>query len=235
MPVVMSLITAPRRPRPVVPRVLGVAVVAVALLGVPISALAQEEPALEITGRVVGDLTRGSQVTFRITATSPGGFRSLSKVSVQLNLHDIPLEEMRLDLDDNAISVGDGRVLVGTANTIEGSFFQVSGLDVTTTTSGNAVRIDFHASMLQTVPEGATFVLTATDDAGERASVTRVANLPPPPEEGFPWGTVAAAVFAALFAGAFIGNLFASHRRPAVRPSIYSTVQRRLDEERARK
>jgi hypothetical protein len=46
------------------------------------------------------------------------------------------------------------------------------------------------------------------------------------------WGTVAVTVGVALLAGAFVGNLFASKRRPPPRLSVYSTIQRRIAEER---
>jgi hypothetical protein len=44
---------------------------------------------------------------------------------------------------------------------------------------------------------------------------------------------VLALVAAALFIGGFIGNLVASKRRVPTRPSVYATVQRRLEMERA--
>jgi hypothetical protein len=49
------------------------------------------------------------------------------------------------------------------------------------------------------------------------------------------WSTVIAAVVIALFAGGLFGNIFASRRRPPARLSVYSTVQRRLELERAGK
>jgi hypothetical protein len=199
----------------------------------------EEEEPLAMSGRVVGELRKGSRITFRMTATAPGGFRDLSELSVTLLLHGIPLEELTVNLDDNAISASGGqavgRILVGTANVLTGAFFRVSGLDVSTTTSGNTLSLTLHARLLQPVPQGARFGLTALDDFGKEVSVTRAAILPPPPEEGFPWAALGAAVVGALFAGGFLGNLFASRRRAPHGPSIYGAVQRRLEEDRTRR
>jgi len=46
-------------------------------------------------------------------------------------------------------------------------------------------------------------------------------------------GVVLALIAAALFIGGFIGNLVASKRRVPARPSVYATVQHRLEMERA--
>jgi hypothetical protein len=53
-------------------------------------------------------------------------------------------------------------------------------------------------------------------------------------DAGFPWGTIGLAVAAALFIGAFVGNTF-STRRSRARTNVYSTVARRLDEERSKR
>jgi hypothetical protein len=60
--------------------------------------------------------------------------------------------------------------------------------------------------------------------------------LTPPVQakSGFSWGTLGVAILVALFAGGVVGNLFSSRRVPQ-RPSVYGTIQRRLEEERARK
>jgi hypothetical protein len=42
-----------------------------------------------------------------------------------------------------------------------------------------------------------------------------------------------AAIVLVLLVGAFVGNLYASKRRPAPRVSVYDTIRRRLEAERA--
>jgi hypothetical protein len=84
---------------------------------------------------------------------------------------------------------------------------------------------------VKAIPEGARFELSVVDDLGASDEVSR--SLAEPESGGITWETVIALIAAALFAGGFIGNLFASRSRPPVRPSIYDTVQRRLEQERA--
>ncbi len=208
----------------------------------PVAAWGQRvEPKQEliVSGRVVGELTRGSRVTFTMEVSASEGFATLSSLSVILTLHDIELESLVVDLDDNAISAGGGRALIGTANELLGAFFKVSGLDVSTTTAGTRLTTTVRASMLQTVPPGATARsaagTSADDEFGDEASVSRAAKLPPEPEKPFPWGAVIAAVAGALFAGGFVGGMVGHARRPPVRPSVYATVRRRLEEERTKK
>src|SRR2546428_326280 len=66
--------------------------------------------------------------------------------------------------------------------------------------------------------------------AGPPASVLVVAKATGG-RKGFSWGTLATAVVAALFVGSLVGGLFGSKRRPAPRISVYSAVQRRIEEE----
>ncbi|HKI29169.1 MAG TPA: hypothetical protein VKB32_07080, partial [Actinomycetota bacterium] len=88
------------------------------------------------------------------------------------------------------------------------------------------------AHVVKTIPGDARFALGVVDDFGESAEVTR--SLAAPEGGGITWDTVIALIAAALFVGGFIGNLFASkRRRPPVRPSVYDTVQHRLERERA--
>jgi hypothetical protein len=85
---------------------------------------------------------------------------------------------------------------------------------------------------MKTIPGDARFVLGVVDDFGESAEVTR--GLAEPQTGGLTWETVIALIAAALLVGGIIGNLFASkRRRPPIRPSVYDTVQRRLEKERA--
>jgi hypothetical protein len=74
-------------------------------------------------------------------------------------------------------------------------------------------------------------VLSVVDDLGASDEASR--SLAEPESGGITWETVIALIAAALFLGGFIGNLFASKRRPPVRPSVYETVRQRLERERA--
>ena len=74
--------------------------------------------------------------------------------------------------------------------------------------------------------EGATDAPADVDALGE-------ASCAPASGDGITWGTVLTAVFVALVAGGLVGNVFASHRRTPARPSVYGTIQRRIDAERS--
>jgi hypothetical protein len=181
-----------------------------------------------VRGSVAGELTRGSKVTFAVTATHPDGWRALDTVTVTLTLRGALLEALVYEVDDTSITAGEASALVGTGDQATGRFFRVSALDIQLTTGGDRLRLAFGAGLLEDVPPGARFRFVATDDHGEEVSVGRVA---PVTEEdgGFPWATVGVAVVAALLAGGLLGSRVATHRRP---PSLYATVARRVAEDR---
>ena len=86
--------------------------------------------------------------------------------------------------------------------------------------------------VIQAIPRTATFQLSATDQSGTTATVSTTA-VSATASGGFSWGTLATAVVAALFIGSLVGGLFASRRRPAApKISVYSAVQRRIEQER---
>jgi hypothetical protein len=68
---------------------------------------------------------------------------------------------------------------------------------------------------------------------GSTVSIVRHLNIEEAGAGGFSWGTLALAVVAALFVGSFIGGLFSSRRRAAPKVSVYGSIHRRLEEERA--
>jgi hypothetical protein len=205
-------------------------------VGVLTSALVLGSPAaraqnLTVEGSVTGTLTRGSTVSFRLTATHPDGWRSLDSATVILSLRGAPLEEIVYEVDQTSISAGPATALAGTGDDITGRFFRVRALDVRTTTGGDSLGLSFKARLLEDIPPGARFEFVVEDDEGAEASVGRVAAVPEE-EGGFPWGTVAGAVLVALLAGGFLGARLSAHRRPA---SVYATVARRLaDQDRPR-
>jgi hypothetical protein len=194
--------------------------------------LALARPALgqsaTVRGSVAGELTRGSTVTFQVTATHPDGWRALDTVTVTLTLRGALLEALVYEVDQTSITVGGASALVGTGNQATGRFFRVSALDIRLSTGGDRLRLSFGAGLLEDVPPGARFRFVAEDDRGGEVSVGRVAAVTEE-DGGFPWPTVGVAVVAALLAGGLLGSRIASHRRP---PSLYATVARRVAEDR---
>jgi hypothetical protein len=218
-------------------RLMAAALAAVANVAVPALAAqagAQTADGPTIAGSISGRLLQGNRVTFRLEATSPRGYRDLHSITVALALHDVTLEELEVDLDEGAVMAGGGRAVFGTANVLAGTFFEIRGFDVSTQASGQRIALILAAKMRQDVPPGGRFVLTVLDDRGEAATVERRAQLPQQEEDlGLSWGALLAAAAGALLVGGFLGDLFASHRRPAPRPSVYDHVRRRIERDRA--
>jgi hypothetical protein len=198
------------------------------------AAWSQAAPGPKLTGSVQGSLTHSSRVVFRLTATEASGWQNLHELRVSLLLHGVTLDELVFDQENTTVgSTGGLPVLVGTPDIVSGAFFRMTGLDVALATGGNRLALTMRAVLLQDVPPGAAFRLSVVDDLGNAARIAKAVHLQADTGSGFSFGVLLAAVIGALFAGSFIGNVFASRRRPAPRPSIYSAVQRRIDEERS--
>lgn len=179
-----------------------------------------------VEGTVSGTLEPGSRVTFTVTATHPEGWAALQEIDVLLTLRDAPLDTLMFDADDQAISTGGSRALLGTGNVVTGRFFRIAAVDVSLRTAGKRLTITMRPQVIADVPPGTRFEFVATDDLGHSVSVNRVA--PTMPEEGgIPWGTAALALVAALAAGGLVGSRVASHRRPT--RSVYATVHRSIE------
>ncbi len=213
-------------------------VVSVALAGVvgtwSSTARAQETlPTVE--GSVTGTLRVNSRLVLQIQATATEGPRAIRQLKVGLLLHDVVLQEIVFDPEKETIGLAEGvPVQIGTPGIVSGEFFRFSGLDVETSIQGGEMRLVVRASILNQVPPGTVYRVTAVDDDLRKVQVTRRANVPEVPAKPFPWGSVALIVAAALFAGGFVGNLFASHRRPvAAAPSVYEAIRRRMSQETA--
>lgn len=193
------------------------------------------ETGLALNGSVTGNLQRGGRAVFTLRATVPGGWRNLHQLKVSMLLHGILQGETTYTEELDAISVrGSQLVRIGTPQVLQGSFFEISGLDVTTSTGGDVFRLTYRAQVKQNIPDGTEFRLTAIDDSGNQRSIVRRINVPQEEARGFGWGALILAVAAALFVGGFVGNTFASHRRVQPKPSIYQILERRLEEDRAR-
>lgn len=185
-----------------------------------------------VNGEVTGALTVGSTLTIRIDGTMPGGWEALHLLDASVTSSgNKNLDGLRFDIEDNKLTVGDRDLIVGTGATATSEYLRVNGADVIVTTGGANLSFEVDAHVVKSIPEDARFVLGVVDDFGESAEVTR--SLVAPESGGITWATVLALIAAALFIGGFIGNLVASKRRVPIRPSVYATVQRRLEMERA--
>jgi hypothetical protein len=184
-----------------------------------------------VNGVVTGALAVGSTLTIHIDGTMPGGWEALHLLEATITSANRELDRLRFDIEDNKLMVGDQDLIVGTGATATSEYLRVSGAQVIVTTGGANISFEVDAHVVNTIPGDARFVLGVVDDFGESAEVTR--SLAAPESGGITWEVVIALVAAALFLGGFIGNLFASKRRPPVRPSVYETVRQRLERERA--
>lgn len=218
------------------PRLGGLAllVVALAVLAAPLAALAQEAGP-SVSGSVSGSLAQGGRLTVRVSAAYPAGWGNLHQLAVDLVIGGSVAEHIGFDIEDNLLEMGPQTVAVGTGAIGTGSYLQIRGSDVIVTTGGARLEFTLKLLVLKAIPAGARFRLQAVDDFYATATTTRRLVSRQAEEGGFTWGTIVTAVAVALFAGGFVGSVFASRRRPPPKPSIYSTVQRRLDEERAAK
>lgn len=183
-----------------------------------------------VTGQVTGALANGSELAIAVDATMPGGWEGLHLVEVSVRSGGNELEHLRFQIEDYKLTIGGQSIVVGTGNVTTGSYLRASGADVIVTFGGGNLSFGVDADVVKAIPEDARFVLSVTDDFGASDEVSR--TLSEPSSGGITWETVLALIAAALFVGGFIGNLFASRLRPPMRPSIYATVQRRLENER---
>ena len=182
------------------------------------------------TGQVTGALANGSVLKIGVDATMPGGWEGLHLVEVSVRSGGDELEHLRFEIEDNKLTIGDQSIVVGTGNVATGAYLRASGADVVVTTGGGNLSFEVGADVVKAIPGDARFDLSVSDDFGASDQVSR--GLAEPEDGGITWETVIALIAAALFIGGFIGNLFASRLRPPMRPSIYATVQRRLENER---
>ena len=183
-----------------------------------------------VTGAVTGALTSGSTLSISVDAAMPGGWEGLHLVEVRVLDGSQELEHLVFDIEDNQLTVGDEKIAVGTGAVADGEYLRVSGSKVVVTTGAGNLSFAVDASVVRAIPEGARFELGVTDDFGGTARTTE--RLAEPEDGGLTWGTVVTVVVIALLAGGFVGNLFASHRRPPARMSVYGTIAKRIDADR---
>lgn len=205
----------------------------VLMAGASLGARAQSPSALptpRIDGEVSGGFAPGGTLDVRADVTMAGGWQALHLVEVSLLAKGREIERMTYDIESTRIDIGGHDVLIGTGDQGSGTYLGVRGPRVIVTTGGPYLTIQIHADVLRALPQGVRFRLSATDDAGATAQVTR-ARAAARTEDGFGWDVVIAAVIGALLVGVSAGNLVASRRRQPPKLSVYGAVQRRLDAE----
>ena len=188
-------------------------------------------PVPSVTGEVSGALQPGGALTIRVDAVMPGGWDALHLVEAVVVIDGREVERLTYDIEDIKLSVGEHDVVVGTGAVATGNLLRVRGSRVVVTTGAGNLAFTVTAEVLRPISKDARFELSVTGDRGETASVTR--RIAEPESQGLTWGSVVAAIVLALFSGGFVGNLYASHRRPPPRLSVYGTIQRRLETERS--
>jgi len=205
------------------------AVVLLVLSGGGVAQAATQGP--RVDGSASGELRPGGRLALRIDAVEVGGWQGLHRLDVSLVVAGEAVETITYDVEAQELAIGHEQVFAGTGRLVAGSYLQVSGAQVVVTTGGANLSLSATASVLSSIPTDARFLFSATDDAGLTSSVTRSLQAGKG-GGGVTWGAVIATVCVALLGGAFLGNLFASSRRPPPRLSVYSSIQRRMDEER---
>ena len=191
---------------------------------------------LSASGSVTGSLRAGQSVQVRVAVRHTAGWQQVSEVEIDLDLRGRPLEQLIVDpTHDGVVLAGEaGPAALGQHVNFAGVYFELNPATITLTAKGQRVSLSIPLTIRTDPPPGARLTLVAR---GFDVTHTQPIALTAPVHStsGFSWGTLAAAIAGALFAGGFIGSLFASRRRRPVRPSIYATVQRRLEEERSAK
>ncbi|HEX9313323.1 MAG TPA: hypothetical protein VGA30_10955 [Actinomycetota bacterium] len=203
-------------------------------LGTPAAAASASPSPLTASGSLSGSLKAGNTVQVRLAVTHSGGWQEISEVEVDLTISGKPLDQLVIDpTHDSVVLVGEaGPNALGEHATLTGTFFRVDAASIELIAKGERLTLTMPLGLRADPPAGARLVYQSR---GFDLSTTRAAPLTPPvkADTGLSWGTLGVAIAGALFAGSFLGGLLGSRRRPPARPSIYRTVQRRLDEERA--
>lgn len=185
-------------------------------------------PGPRIEGQVSGASVKGGSLDLRADVTMPGGWQGLDLVEAVVLGSGREIERLTYDIESTRLEIGADDVLTGTGDEGMGTYVTVRGPDVIVTTGGPYLSIQIHADVVRALPPDVRFRLSATDDSGATAQVSRALEIADD-EGGFGWDVVLAAIVGALLVGAFAGNLVASRRRPPPKLSVYGAVQRRLD------
>lgn len=207
-------------------RAVAAAAVGVAIALGPSAAAQDREPVIRAS--VGGELAEGQRARFHATIVHPEGWRALDRVLVSVELQGVALDEVAYDVGEGVISVGAGRAVAGTGNTLTGRFLRVDAFAVRVSAGGNTLELSFPAEVVRDVPEQARIHFLGEDHRGDSAD-TFVAAVVPEDETGISPTTVILTAAGALLAGGYLGVRVATHRR---RPSVYESVARRIVEDR---
>ena len=184
-----------------------------------------------LDGEVTGARRVGATVSVRLDATVPGGWDRLHLVEVSVLRDGEELDRITYDIEDAKATVAGFSVVAGTGAAATGRYVSVAGSRIVLTTGGANLTFRVDAEVVAGDP-GRRRVRALGDRRPRRARVDSRDLVRPPVDTGPTWASLATAALVALLAGGFVGNLFASKRRPPVRPSVYATIGRRLDAER---
>jgi hypothetical protein len=202
---------------------------------VPLAAVARSASPLSAAGTVTGELRQGALLSIRLVVRHTGGWQEISEIQVGLELRGKTLEQLVVDPTHYSATIPAvaGPAVLGQHAELKGTFFRVDPGQIGLSAKGPTLTLGVPITVAADPPPGArlTYLARGFDlsQVGPRFLTPPVAT-----DRGFSWGTLALAIVGALFVGSFMGNLFASRRRPAPRPSIYAAVQRRVEEERAK-
>jgi hypothetical protein len=206
-------------------------VVLAALQGV--ARAAPPAPKLTGSGTVDGDLISGTLLTVKLRVAHTQGWQHIQVIDVDLTLHDSVLDQLQITPTTTSLSIlgGSSPGSLGQAAHLTGAYFDVNPAKVTLIAQGRQLRMTIPIRLRTVPPAGARLAFDASAvpvaQLGPKALTKPVGS-----NSGFSWATLGLAIAVALFAGGFFGNVFASRRRPARGPSIYASVQRRLEQEK---
>ena len=200
------------------------------LLALPAAA---QEP-LSATGSVTGDVRVGSTLNVDVRITHTGGWPQIQDMTIALDLRGRPLDEVVIDFQESSIAIEGGRasVPIGDPGEERGSFFKIEPSKVSLAAQGNEMHVTIPIGLISDPATGSRVTYAVTGVAGESIPA-RALTAPAERNQGLTWGTVSVAMLFALFIGAYLGNIVGGSRKRRRGPSVYATVQRRLDQERA--
>jgi hypothetical protein len=215
------------------------AVASWALVSLPAAGAAPTPPATPVVtakGTAAGPLQRGATIRMRLQATDSSGWQRIEAIEVALKLRDQPLDRMVVVPNSFSVVIVNrtAPLTIGNEGVLQGPYFRVDTAKMTVTARRNSYILAFPVRLVAAPPPGARLFLSVRDVSG--VAPPEKALTPPVTDKGtgFPWGTIGLAVAAALFIGAFVGNTF-STRRTRIRPNVYASVSRRLEEERSKR
>jgi len=206
--------------------------------GASVAASAPSPSPLRASGTATGDLTTGSNLDVRLRLTHSGGWQNIKQVDVALMVRQRFLDQLVFHVPDLSLAMTDSpspSVSLGHPGMLIGSYLEVSSAAVRLRAGGDGLAMIIPFRVLHQPPPGARMFMSI--DANGTPATGQLPLTPPVKERdtGFSWGILGLAIGAALLVGAFAGNLFSSRRNSRRPPSIYATVQRRLEEDRSKR